>query len=45
MRRPARKNREPPVQIGGQFATMNFVPVLLPPQRKTAKIRLKETPK
>ncbi len=36
---PALKKREPPVHIGGQAAKMNFVPALVPPQRKMANSR------
>src|ERR1051326_5396279 len=39
--KPANENRDAPVQIGGQFVTINFVPVLVPPHRNTAKSRLK----
>src|SRR5258708_39611419 len=38
--RPAQRKREPPVQRAGQAATINFVPVLLPPHRATANTRL-----
>src|SRR5947208_8420239 len=38
--KPARVKRDAPVQIGGQVVTMNLVPVLVPPHRKTAKSRL-----
>src|SRR5438128_9070451 len=38
--KPAIVNRDAPVQIGGQVVTMNLVPVLVPPHRKTAKSRL-----
>src|SRR5437899_109360 len=38
--KPAQRKRELPVQIGGQNPTIYFVPVLLPPHKKTANTRL-----
>src|SRR2546422_9721607 len=38
--KPAKVKRDAPVQIGGQVVTMNLVPVLVPPHRKTAKSKL-----